>query len=258
MEELINAVDKVTAQRQAGTRRSELAFERLYYMFNDTDESFLRTVSAARIKRAVRFNSTSMDAPMQDLVQKFFDIKDTIVDELLKEGKEIPNEEKLFVDTFKKISEETPLGLRSSRSAEQEYIASVLGEKEKGLEGLFSEELSRIKRKASIVRAEIGERSISPEVLGSLGGAPVSPSISDEFSEGLDAAIKGEDYSSFIKTKFTRFSDYIKSGRLKELFNKNELFRNSVYATTALIAASFAYQAHKDHKIGRASCRERV
>ena len=70
--------------------------------------------------------------------------------------------------------------------------------------------------------------------------------VSKRFREGLDLALEGEDYSRFLKTKYTRFSDYLKSGRLKELFSENKLFRRSVYGTTALIAASFAYQAHKD------------
>jgi hypothetical protein len=69
---------------------------------------------------------------------------------------------------------------------------------------------------------------------------------SKAFREGLDLALQGEDYSRFVKTKYTKFSDYIKSGRLKELFSENKLFRNSIYGVTALVAASFAYQGYKD------------
>lgn len=242
MEELINAVDKVAAQRQAGTRRAEFALERLMYMPEDIDSgsSFLRTVSAARIKRAARFTENSIDTSMDDLMTAYEAKKTSIVDDILAKNPDadLPTEEKLFTDSFRDLSKD------ATRSKEQQDIARVLANNE--LEGLSPEEASRIKRKASIIRSAIGERAIGPEVSTSLGTA-VDPGLSDDFAEGLDAAIKGEDYSSFIKTKFTRFSEFIKSGTLKELFNQNDLFRNSIYATTALVAASFAYQAQKDH-----------
>jgi hypothetical protein len=71
----------------------------------------------------------------------------------------------------------------------------------------------------------------------------------DNLRKAINAAMNDEDYSNFLnaKGKFVRFSEYVKSGELKNLFKKNNLFRNSIYAAGALIVGSFAYQHFKDH-----------
>jgi len=71
----------------------------------------------------------------------------------------------------------------------------------------------------------------------------------DGFRKAITTALNDEDYTKFLgaKGKYVRFSEYLKSGELKNLFKNNNLFRNSIYATGALIVGSFAYQGFKDH-----------
>lgn len=238
MEEMINAVEQVSAERKAGSRAFDFSLEKLAYIDDDGVPSFLKRINAARIRRNARFHASSVDASMKNLITAFEAQKASILSGLGPD--DTKSEERIFAQAFGDLSED------AARSAEDRYISKVLAGKELD-STLVPEEAANIRRKASVIRTAIGERAITPEIHSALTSTVADPGLSDDFMEGLDAAVKGEDYSSFTKTKFTRFSDFIKSGKLKEIFNENKLFRNSVYATTALIAASFAYQAHKDH-----------
>jgi hypothetical protein len=57
--------------------------------------------------------------------------------------------------------------------------------------------------------------------------------------------ISGEE-TSVAKAQFKRISEFIKDGSLKNLFQENKLFKNSVIAAGALVIGSFAYQGIKD------------
>jgi hypothetical protein len=130
-------------------------------------------------------------------------------------------------------------------SSDIRNIATAISGQTKDLQ-LDEQGIRMVNREAAIARSQIAEQIYQADNTIARGVFSGDTETGRGFREGLDLALQGEDYSKFVKTKFTRFSDYVKSGRLKELFTENKIFRNSVYGATALIAASFAYQSYKD------------
>ena len=66
-----------------------------------------------------------------------------------------------------------------------------------------------------------------------------------DIGRDLKRVINDED-PSVAKSQFKRMSEFIKDGSLKNLFEQNKLFKNSVVAAGALIVGSFAYDRMRD------------
>ena len=72
-----------------------------------------------------------------------------------------------------------------------------------------------------------------------------APAPTTSVGKDLERVISGEE-TSVAKAQFKRISEFIKDGSLKNLFQENKLFKNSVIAAGALVIGSFAYQGIKD------------
>ena len=72
-----------------------------------------------------------------------------------------------------------------------------------------------------------------------------APAPTTSVGKDLERVISGEE-TSVAKAQFKRISEFIKDGSLKNLFQENKLFKNSVIATGALVIGSFAYQGVKN------------
>lgn len=238
--EMINAVEKVSAEMRSGNRSMRFDLSRLLYMpEGDSEKTFLNLIGAARVNRQARFFASQVSQPVSEVISQYQSRRTGVVKELLSEG-DVLNEEKISKKVLKQMIDDT-----TGLSEEVRNIASAMAGEQENLQ-LDEMEVRRINREAAVARSQIAGQAYQSDI--ALGQAAYSGDTTSgkSFREGLDLALEGEDYSSFTKTKFTRFSDYIKSGRLKELFSENKLFRNSIYGATALIAASFAYQGFKD------------
>lgn len=235
--EMINAVEKVSAEMRSGRGR-RFDISRLLYMPEEGGEkTFLSMIGAATVSRQAQFFSSQVSSNVTQAVSEYGLRRDAEVRRLLDEG-DVINEERISKKVLKQMIDDT-----TGLSEEVRNIASVMAGRDLELD---AERVRQINREAGIARSQIAEQVYQSDI--ALGQAAYSgdTTTGKSFREGLDLALDGEDYSAFTKTKFTRFSDYIKSGRLKELFSENKLFRNSIYGATALIAASFAYQGFKD------------
>jgi hypothetical protein len=71
------------------------------------------------------------------------------------------------------------------------------------------------------------------------------PAPTTAVGKDLERVISGEEVS-VAKAQFKRIGEFIKDGSLKNLFQENKLFKNSVIAAGALVVGSFAYQGIKD------------
>lgn len=71
------------------------------------------------------------------------------------------------------------------------------------------------------------------------------PAPTTAVGKDLERVISGEEVS-VAKAQFKRIGEFIKDGSLKNLFQENKLFKNSVIAAGALVIGSFAYQGMKD------------
>lgn len=235
--EMINAVEKVSAEMRSGRGR-RFDISRLLYMPEEgSEKTFLSMIGAATVSRQAQFFSSQVSSNVTQAVSEYGLRRDAEVRRLLDEG-DVINEERISKKVLKQMIDDT-----TGLSEEVRNIASVMAGRDLELD---AERVRQINREAGIARSQIAEQVYQSDI--ALGQAAYSgdTTTGKSFREGLDLALDGEDYSAFTKTKFTRFSDYIKSGRLKELFSENKLFRNSIYGATALIAASFAYQGFKD------------
>jgi hypothetical protein len=72
-----------------------------------------------------------------------------------------------------------------------------------------------------------------------------APAPTTAVGKDLERVISGEEVS-VAKAQFKRIGEFIKDGSLKNLFQENKLFKNSVIAAGALVVGSFAYQGIKD------------
>lgn len=72
-----------------------------------------------------------------------------------------------------------------------------------------------------------------------------APAPTTAVGKDLERVILGEE-TSVAKAQFKRIGEFIKDGSLKNLFQENKLFKNSVIAAGALVIGSFAYQGVKN------------
>jgi len=234
-EEIITAVDKVVAERASLTRQRGMNLSTLYYLDN---ENFAGQITATRVRReAAALKVTAGDLEEQVLnkltsSKKFTNI--TSSDQ-----------------TFRVIQEyfENMIG-STSISNEERYLAqAIIGQ---NIEGASLEEVALARQRAKVVEIQAANQALQQEqaTIQALTATGQSTFTGDDnLRRAINAAMDDEDYARYLgaKGKYVRFSEYMKSGALKGLFKNNNLFRNSIYATGALIVGSFAYQGFKDH-----------
>jgi len=226
-EEIINAVDKVAAERQSLTRQRGMDLSRLYYL---DDENFAGQVTTARVKRmasAIRVNAG--------------DLEEQVLNDLVATNTTSASQiDKYFTDMLNS----------GTASREENFLAqaALTG----GVEGATEEEAALARRRARAVRVHATNQALQQDqatvqALGATGQTTFTGD--DNLRKAINAAMNDEDYTAFMnaKGKYVRFSEYIKSGELKNLFKNDNLFRSSIYAAGALIVGSFAYQHFKDH-----------
>ena len=234
-EEIINAVDKVSAERASLNRQREFDLSRLYY---SDDENFAGQVrSASSRRRAAALKVTAGDLEEQVLNNLTSSKRFTSITS--------PDQ------TMGAIQEyfENMIG-STSISSEERYLAqAAIGQVP---EGASLEEAELARQRARVVTTQASNQVLQQDqaTMQALTATGKSTFTGDDnLRKSINAALNGEDYTKYLgaKGKYVRFSEYLKSGQLKNLFKNNNLFKNSIYATGALIVGSFAYQGFKDH-----------
>ena len=234
-EEIITAVDKVSAERASLNRQREMDLSRLYYT---SDENFAGQVTTARVRRQAEALRVTAG-----------DLEEQVLNNLTSSSKftgmtEYSQASNIIEEYFKKILGSTTV------SAEEKYLAqAALGET---IEGASPEEAELARKRANVVRVQATNQALQQDqaTIQALTATGQSTFTGDDnLRKAINAAMNDEDYTRFLgaKGKYVRFSEYIKSGELKNLFKNNNLFKNSIYAAGALIVGSFAYQGFKDH-----------
>jgi len=234
-EEIITAVDKVSAERASLNRQREMDLSRLYYT---SDENFAGQVTTARVRRQAEALRVTAG-----------DLEEQVLNNLTSSSKftgmtEYSQAMDIIDEYFKKILGSTTV------SAEEKYLAqAALGET---IEGASPEEAELARKRANVVRVQATNQALQQDqaTIQALTATGQSTFTGDDnLRKAINAAMNDEDYTRFLgaKGKYVRFSEYIKSGELKNLFKNNNLFKNSIYAAGALIVGSFAYQGFKDH-----------
>jgi hypothetical protein len=233
--EIITAVDKVSAERSSLNRQREMDLSRLYYL---DDENFAGQVTTARVRRqAEALRVTAGDLEEQVLNSLTSSKQFTGITE--------PSQAMGIIDEYFK----NMLG-STTTSAEQKYLAQAA--LDQSIEGASPEEAELARQRARVVRVQATNQALQQDQATMQAVTATGQSTftgDDNLRKSINAAINDEDYTKFLgaKGKYVRFSEYLKSGELKNLFKNNNLFKNSVYATGALIVGSFAYQGFKDH-----------
>lgn len=239
-EDIINAIEKVAAERASLTRRRETAIDLTRLDYFAADEDFLEQLTTIRARRnaaAIRVTAGDLEENvLTDLVAKQLDS-----DSALKRSDQI---EGMIDDYFKKILQ------KSDIDEETKYLAqALLGE---SMEGATEEQVQLARSRAQVIKThfqkQVLERNTTTvEALTTKVGTTFTGD--NNLRRAINAAMDDEDYVRYLgaKGKYVRFSEYMKSGALKGLFKNNNLFRNSIYVTGALIVGSFAYQGFKDH-----------
>ena len=234
-EEIITAVDKVSAERASLNRQREMDLSRLYYL---DDENFAGQVTATRVRRqAAALRVTAGDLEEQVLNNLTSSKRFTSITS--------PDQ------TMGAIQEyfENMIG-STSISSEERYLAqAAIGQVP---EGASPEEAELARQRARVVTTQASNQVLQQDqaTMQALTATGKSTFTGDDnLRKSINAALNDEDYTKFLgaKGKYVRFSEYLKSGQLKNLFKNNNLFKNSIYATGALIVGSFAYQGFKDH-----------
>jgi hypothetical protein len=235
-EEIINAVDKVAAERASLSRQRGMDLSRLYYL---DDENFSGQVTTARVKRT----AGAIRIAAGDLEEQ---VLNDLVTTRITGGAQIDQQgigrilDEYFTDILK----------TGTASQEENFLAqaALTGE----VEGATEEEAALARRRARAVRVHATNQALQQDqaivqALGTTGQTTFTGD--DNLRKAINAALNDEDYASFLnaKGKYVRFSEYIKSGELKNLFKNNNIFKSSIYAAGALIVGSFAYQHFKDH-----------
>jgi hypothetical protein len=234
-EEIITAVDKVSAERASLTRQRKIDLSSLYYL---DDENFAGQITTTRTKRM----ASAMRVTAGDLEEQ-------VLNNLTSSSKftSITSSDQIFgaiQDYF-----ENMIGLTSISNEERYLAQAALGQ---NIEGASPEEAALARQRANVVRVQAANQALQQDqaTMQALNATGKSTFTGDDgFRKAITAALNDEDYTKFLgaKGKYVRFSEYLKSGELKNLFKNNNLFRNSIYATGALIVGSFAYQGFKDH-----------
>ena len=235
-EEIINAFDKVAAERNALSRQRGMDLSRLYYL---DDENFAGQITMARTKRmasAIRIKAGDLEEQkLNDLLSKKISSAGQLTQQEI---------QKNIYDYFQDMLSSAAAG------SEEAYLAQAgIGQ---DIIGATEEEAEIARRRARAIRVKATNEALqqdqaSAQALSATGKKTFTGD--DNLRNAINAALNDEDYSNFLgaKGKFVRFSEYLKSGELKNLFKKDNLFRNSIYAAGALIVGSFAYQHFKDH-----------
>ena len=236
-EEIINAMDKVAAERSALTRQRGMDLSSLYY---SDDENFASQITTTRAKRradAIRVTAGDLEEQV---------LNDLVDNKIIGKGPlDLSATSSIINKHFESILEPT-----TTASEEEKYLAqAILGKK---IETTDAEQVSLARKRADVIRTQTLNKALQQDqaVAQALTATGQSTFTGDDsLRSAINAAMNDEDYTSFLnaKGKYVRFSEYIKSGELKNLFKNNNLFRSSIYAAGALIVGSFAYQSFKDH-----------
>lgn len=132
-------------------------------------------------------------------------------------------------------------------------ILALLSEDDNTISNVFGVRDSRKARETltnamEAVRSEVRFQGLDDALKSDLGFIPPAPTTSEpttSFGEDVRRVISGEE-PSVMKAQFKKINEFIKDGSLKQLFQENKLFKNSVVAAGALIVGSFAYSGVKD------------
>lgn len=235
-EEMINALDKVAAERRSLTRQRGIDLSRLDY----EDENFFRQINTTRQRR----RAEGIRVTAGDLEEQVLD--DLVNRKILGSGKiDLSNISSTIEQYFEKM-----LDPASASTQEEIYLAQAgLGEE---IVGANEAEKEIARRRARVVQVHAVNQALQQDqatmqALNATGKTTFTGD--DNLRRAINASLNDEDYSNFMnaKGKYVRFSEYIKSGELKNLFKNDNIFRSSIYAAGALIVGSFAYQHFKDH-----------
>ncbi len=209
---------------------------RLYYL---DDENFAGQITTARVKRM----ASAITINAGDLEEQ---VLNNLMSSKLSSAGQLSQQEiqKGIYEYF-----QTMLG-SAAPGSEEAYLAQAgIGQ---DIVGATEEEVEMAKRRARAIRVNATNQALQQDqatvqALNATGKTTFTGD--DNLRKAINASLNDEDYSNFLnaKGKYVRFSEYIKSGQLKNLFKKDNLFRNSIYAAGALIVGSFAYQHFKDH-----------
>jgi hypothetical protein len=216
-EELINAMDLVSARRGERFRLADLD------VLGDDGLDLLRQVQATRTRRINNFYSSLVDSSKMDILTRAADAMsdESAVDDI----------KASFADLI-------------SSGHSPEDAMTMMGDVDSTVIRALDDEASD---EAKIIRNINAQKELDSDIVDQITARTArtvtAPAVDDTLGLGLEAAVAGEDYSSFVDdVPFNR--DFV--GSLKNLFENNKLFKNSVYAAGALIVGSFAYSAYKD------------
>jgi len=234
-EEIITAVDKVSAERASLNRKGKFDLSRLYYSDDENFAGQVRTTSSRRQAAALRVTAGDLEERvLNDLTSSKRFTSITSPDQTMGAIKEY----------FENMIGSTSI------SSEERYLAqAAMGQV---LEGASPEEAELARQRANVITTQASNQILQQDqaTMQALTATGKSTFTGDDnLRKSINAAMNDEDYTKFLgaKGKYVRFSEYLKSGQLKNLFKNNNLFKNSIYATGALIVGSFAYQGFKDH-----------
>jgi hypothetical protein len=235
-EEIINAIEKVSFEKLSGRSRAQ-RFD--LTVSNNLFTNLWQEINAAKIRRTLSFYG-EMKGKEKELVEKFMEKRRIAL-------QEEDFDQVQFRSTFLRDLNKA----EQSSEAEKIFADILLGEKEidETIKSASPEAADEARQMAKIFDARVQQQIMhdeNQEFYKKLTERISSGGSKDEnyenFRRALQAAVDGEDYSEFVKTKYRRFGfkNFIKS------FKENKNFRNSVYAAGALVAASFTYSAFKD------------
>jgi hypothetical protein len=216
-EEIINAMELVSARRKEAFRLTDLD------VLGDNGLEMLRQIQAARTLRMRKFYQTMVDAPTMSMLEN---VAGAVSDDSLVEAVRTS-----FDD------------LISSGLTGEEALESM-SDMDRTILKVLDDEGSD---ESKIVRNINAEKELDAGVVDAITArtarSVTAPAADDTLGLGLEAAVAGEDYRSFLgDTPFNREA----MSTFKNLFEGNKIFRNSVYAAGALIVGSFAYSHYKD------------
>jgi uncharacterized small protein (DUF1192 family) len=156
--------------------------------------------------------------------------------------------------TAKQILEASAYGVLHDPSSTQLDILALLSDNKEIQNQVFNnrsmnEVRTTMSNRLDAVMADIRYSELADEFKTDLDfiGRPTTaaPAPTTAVGKDLERVISGEEVS-VAKAQFKRIGEFIKDGSLKNLFQENKLFKNSVVAIGALVVGSFAYQAVRD------------
>lgn len=134
----------------------------------------------------------------------------------------------------------------SSMSDAERAAINLITNKEGALDGLSQEEIQEAKRANAILSAEESSKEIDPEINRRLNSTSSGLGSDSRLARTFDRRMAGEDLSdSYDGARYKKISKFIKDD-LKNLYENNRIFKNSIYATGALVAGSLAYSGVRD------------